>query len=119
MLADSAPKGETADYSWKQSEDEVEVTFKKEGLQKGDKKYVKVAFGRKRLRVEVKDQVIIDSSLAGNTTADECTWTLSDGVLQVTLAKADEGTWSMSQPFLNHFSSQHLRFVFRSQVNEA
>ncbi|CAK9018217.1 unnamed protein product [Durusdinium trenchii] len=93
MLADSAPKGETADYSWKQSEDEVEVTFKKEGLQKGDKKYVKVAFGRKRLRVEVKDQVIIDSSLAGNTTADECTWTLSDGVLQVTLAKADEGTW--------------------------
>jgi len=28
-------------------------------------------------------QVIIDSTLAGNTTADECTWTLSDGVLQV------------------------------------
>ena len=27
-------------------------------------------------------QVIIDSALAGNTTADECTWTLSDGVLQ-------------------------------------
>lgn len=93
MLADAAPKGETADYSWKQSEDEVEVTFKKEGLQKGDKKYVKVAFGRKRLRVEVKEEVIIDSTLAGNTTADECTWTLSDGVLQVTLAKADEGSW--------------------------
>ena len=70
-----------------------------------------VAFGRKRLRVEVKEeaprdlliwsdfgfgifwycfalvaaflQVIIDSALAGTTTADECTWTLSDGVLQV------------------------------------
>ena len=26
--------------------------------------------------------MIIDSPLAGNTTADECTWTLSDGVLQ-------------------------------------
>ncbi|CAE7247263.1 Tnni3k [Symbiodinium pilosum] len=88
-----APQGETADYSWKQSEDEVEVTFKKDGLQKGDKKYVKVCFGRKRLKVSVKDQVIIDSSLAGNTTTDECTWTLSDGILQVTLAKADADTW--------------------------
>jgi len=48
---------------------------------------------KKRLRVEVKQEGIIDSALAGNTTADECTWTLSDGVLQVTLAKADEGTW--------------------------
>ncbi|CAJ1394501.1 unnamed protein product [Effrenium voratum] len=93
MMQDAAPEGETADYSWKQSEDEVEVTFKKDDLQKGDKRYVKVAFGRKRLKVEVKDQVIIDSPLAGNTTADECTWTLSDGVLQVTLAKADGETW--------------------------
>ncbi|CAE7231290.1 Tnni3k [Symbiodinium natans] len=92
-LAADAPQGETADYSWKQSEDEVEVTFKKDGLQKGDKKFVKVAFGRKRLKVSVKDQVIIDSALAGNTTADECTWTLSDGILQVTLAKADGDTW--------------------------
>jgi len=93
MMAES-PKGETADYSWKQSEDEVEVTFKQEGLQKGDKKYVKVAFGRKRLKVSVKDQVIIDSPLAGNTTEDECTWTLSDGILQVTLVKEDGDTWS-------------------------
>ena len=67
-----APKGETADYSWKQARNVVlccfkrymssaslkmrwrpsnpfesiqkrvyEVTFKKDGLQKGDKKYVK------------------------------------------------------------------------------
>lgn len=34
-------------------------------------------------RVKMPPQVIIDSTLAGNTTADECTWTLSDGVLQV------------------------------------
>eukprot|EP00440_Ansanella_granifera_P065397 gb/GFBE01070928.1/.p1 GENE.gb/GFBE01070928.1/~~gb/GFBE01070928.1/.p1 ORF type:complete len:305 (+),score=84.59 gb/GFBE01070928.1/:1-915(+) len=93
MLADATPKGETADYSWKQSEDEVEVTLKKEGLQKGDKKLVKVVFSRQRLKVEVKGEVVIDSALAGTTNADECTWTLSDGVVQLTLAKANEETW--------------------------
>eukprot|EP00931_Biecheleriopsis_adriatica_P069176 TRINITY_DN43051_c0_g1_i1.p1 TRINITY_DN43051_c0_g1~~TRINITY_DN43051_c0_g1_i1.p1 ORF type:complete len:305 (+),score=75.64 TRINITY_DN43051_c0_g1_i1:91-1005(+) len=93
MLGDSAPKGETAEYSWKQTEDEVEVTFKKEGLQKGDKKLVKVVFSRQRLKVEVKGEVIIDSELAASTNTDENTWTLSDGVLQVTLSKASEETW--------------------------
>jgi len=95
MLADSAPKGETAEYSWKQNDEEVEVTFKKEGLQKGDKKLVKVSFSSKRLKVEVKGEVIIDSALEGATTPDENTWTLSDGVLQVTLSKANEGeSWN-------------------------
>ena len=32
---------------------------------------------------QMTPQVIIDSGLAGTTTTDECTWTLSDGVLQV------------------------------------
>jgi len=95
-LADAALKGgETAEYSWKQNDEEVEVTFKKEGLQKGDKKNVKVAFSSKRLKVEIKGEVIIDSALDGATTPDENTWTLSDGVLQVTLSKAEEGeTWT-------------------------
>lgn len=93
MLADSAPTGETEQYKWRQTSDEVEVTFKKEGLQKGDVKLVKIAFGRQKLKVEVKGEVLLDSALAAPTHADESTWTLSDGVLQVTLAKAGEDTW--------------------------
>ncbi|CAE8643396.1 unnamed protein product [Polarella glacialis] len=93
-LKENIAKGETDDYAWRQTEEEVEVTFKKEGLEKGDKKLVKVVFGRQKLKVEIKGEVVIDAVLAGTTTTDECLWTLSDGVLQVTLSKADESTWN-------------------------
>lgn len=93
MLQDAAPTGETDKYTWRQTEEEVEVTFKKEGLQKGDKKLVKVTFARQRLKVEVKGEVLIDAALFSQTNTDENTWTLSDGVLQVTLAKTDSDNW--------------------------
>lgn len=94
MLQEAAPTGETDQYKWCQKEDEVEVTFKKEGLLKGDKKLVKVVFKRQQLKVEAKGEVLIDSALFGPTNPDESTWTLSDGVLQVTLSKANEESWS-------------------------
>jgi len=94
MLDQSAPKGDTDKYAWRQTEEEVEVTFKKEGLQKGDKTVVKVVFARERLKVEAKGDVLIDSRLHAPTNVDECTWTLSDGELQVTLAKAEATSWT-------------------------
>jgi len=94
MMDQSAPSGDTDKYAWRQTEEEVEVTFKKEGLQKGDKKVVKVVFARERLKVEAKGDVLIDSKLHAPTNVDECTWTLSDGELQVTLAKAEPTSWT-------------------------
>lgn len=94
MLQDAVPKGETEQYAWRQADEEVEITFKKDGLQKGDKKAVKVTFGRNKLKVEAKGDVLIDAELFASTTPDESTWTLSDGVLQVTLTKAESATWS-------------------------
>jgi len=93
MGDDAAPKGETEEYKWRQEDDEVEVTFKKEGLQKSDVKLVKVTFQRQRLKVDVKGEVLVDANLFGITTPDECTWTVSDGVLQVTLVKASSDRW--------------------------
>jgi len=90
---EDAAQGETAQYSWRQADDEVEVTFKKEGLQKGDKKAVKVSFHKQKLKVEAKGEVLIDDDLFAATTPDEATWTLSDGVLQVTLTKAEPTNW--------------------------
>merc|ERR1719373_1156848 len=94
MLQQEGAKGETDQYRWRQTEEEVEVTFKKEGLQKGDKKAVKVVFARERLKVEAKGDVLIDSKLHAPTNVDECTWTPSDGELQVTLAKAEPTSWT-------------------------
>merc|ERR1712039_753863 len=93
-LNDGPPKGETDKYAWRQTDEEVEITFKKEGLQKGDKKLVKVAFARQRLKVECQGEVLFDAALGGLTQPDESTWTLSDGVLQVNLAKVESETWA-------------------------
>lgn len=92
-MEDNVPKGETDQYRWRQAEEEVEVTFKKEGLEKGDKKAVKVKFLRQHLCVEVKGEALFDGELYGATTPEDSTWTLSDGVLQVTLCKAETETW--------------------------
>lgn len=91
-MLEHAPTGETEAYKWRQTSDEVEVTFKCE-LQKSEKKLVKVTFKRQQLKVEVKGEVVIDAQLFMPCTVDECTWTLSDGVLQVNLAKAEEENW--------------------------
>lgn len=93
MLQDKEAKGETEQYRWRQVEDEVEVTFKKEGISKGDKGGVKVTFGRQKLKVEFKGEVLLEGGLYGTTHPDECTWTLSDGVLQVNLSKAGDVSW--------------------------
>lgn len=90
---EAAPTGETEAYRWRQTDEEVEVTFKKEGLQRGDKKLVRVAFARQRVTVDVKGEVLLDAELCGRTHPDESTWTLSDGVLQLSLAKADAESW--------------------------
>jgi len=90
---DAAAEGETEQYAWRQAGDEVEITFKKDGLVKGDKKAVKVSFGRQKLKVEARGDVLIDAELYAATAADESTWTLSDGVLQVTLTKEEADNW--------------------------
>jgi len=92
-LADATPKGETDQYHWRQENDEVEITFKKEGLQKSDAKQVNVVFQRQKLKVVVKGETLLDATLFAATQADECTWTLSDGVIQVTLTKAEDISW--------------------------
>jgi len=92
MLEDSAPKGETDAYVWRQTDEEVEITFKRDDFL-GHKKLVKVVFSRSHLKATFKEETLIDADLNGTTHADECTWTLSDGVLQVTLAKAENLSW--------------------------
>lgn len=92
-MPEQESKGETEQYRWREAGDDIEVTFKKEGISKGDKAAVKVSFGRQKLKVELKGEVLLDGALYGTTHPDESTWTLSDGVLQVTLSKASESSW--------------------------
>lgn len=94
MDMDKKPEGETEAYTWKQTSDEVEITFKKEGLQKSDTKQVKVTFNRMKIKVEIKGESVLQGNFPYPTDPDCSTWTLMDGILQVTLAKDNDGeTW--------------------------
>lgn len=74
-------------YSWTQQEDAVEITIP---VAKGTKaKAVKVGFGTAKLTVVVAGEEIIAGKLAGPVDVDECTWTVADNVLEITLAKVD------------------------------
>lgn len=89
-----AISGETNSYTWKQTDDEIEITFKREGLQKSDAKLVKVEFSPTRIKVDVKGEILMDGSLRHTIDSSGSAWTISDGILQVTLTKAKvDETW--------------------------
>merc|ERR1719498_1516840 len=91
--AEEAASGDTETYAWKQVGDDIEITFKRTDLSKADKASVKVNFARQHLKAVVKGDVLIDAELAGQIVPDDSTWTLSDGVLQLTMEKANSGPW--------------------------
>lgn len=97
MDMDMKPAGETEAYTWRQTGEDVEITFKKEGLTKADAKQVKVEIKKQKIKVDVKGEILLQGNFPHATDPDCSTWTLSDGILQVTLAKSDDNgppeTW--------------------------
>ena len=88
-------------YSWTQTPEDVTVT-----IDLGDKSVhgrdIEVVFKPKHLRVALRskpDEPFVDGELTKTISVDDSTWTLSDGVIEVTLAKGvdscgdEEGKW--------------------------
>jgi hypothetical protein len=77
---------------WEQSISDVTVTVPlPPGVQK---RSLSVGFRRQGLSVSLTGGVIIaDAALGGRIQTDECTWTLSDGAVCVTLEKAENKVW--------------------------
>lgn len=91
---DKAPAvGDTEKYSWiDESSEEVEVKFKcAEAFAKKD---VSVRFMKDKMTVKVKDDVLFDEKLYRAIEASECSWSIVDKTLVVTLSKKDETVWS-------------------------
>lgn len=87
-------EGETDAYKWIQTGDEVEITFKREDIQRSDTTLVRVTFHSKKIKVEFKGQVLMEGSLQHRIDAESSTWTVSDGILQLTLAKTPCEAWT-------------------------
>ena len=89
-------QGESELYSWKQTDEDVEVRVKGGPEGKGAAKRVKVSYGSgDRLEVKVDGGVVLFlSPLFARVTPDDCAWTLDSGEVVVTLEKVDSKPWS-------------------------
>ena len=84
---------ESAQYTWQQDAEDVEITSPHVDVQPRDKKMVNVTLTRQRLRVVAKNEVLVDTTLFAPIRPAEATWTLSGGALQVTLVKEKHRHW--------------------------
>jgi len=91
--APSSVEGGTADYTWRDIDsEEIEVTFtKKAGT--FAKKDVTVAFQPRHLHVAIAGKSLFDGELSDSVDVQNCTWSMVDGALQVSLMKKNEGPW--------------------------
>jgi len=93
--------GDEENYSWRDSnQEEMEVTFKysKDGDENAafTKKDVKVNFPvnqTKPLVVSIAGKELLSAELFHGVQTDECTWSIVDKKLVVTLMKKQEGKW--------------------------
>lgn len=87
--------GDEEHYSWRDTnEEEMEVTFKYDGA--FAKKDVKVTFPvnqTKPLVVSIAGKELLKDELFHGVESDECTWSIVDKTLVVTLMKKQEGKW--------------------------
>lgn len=84
-------KGETEAYSWEDKGEEVEIIVKGKDFKKSD---VKITFKTKHLTVKIGSEVVFDEELYGNVSCEDCTWTLVDGGIDVTLLKRSALVWN-------------------------
>ena len=84
-------------YTWTQTEDDVEVRVMK-GIpqEKGGKKRIKVAYGKgDALVVKVDGEELVNvTPLFDKVTPDECSWSLDNGTLVISMEKANSKAWS-------------------------
>lgn len=83
--------GDSENYSWRDVDgEEIEVSFKCSDVTKKD---VKVVFTNKRLKVTIKGEDVFDNELFSAIEPSDCTWSVMDKALQVTLMKKSEKQW--------------------------
>jgi len=95
--AGAGGEADAGTFKWSQTDEEVELKF---AVAKGTKsKYIKVNFGRQKIRVTVAGTTLVDGKTGGDIVVDESTYTLQDDPdgngreLCISLGKADASNW--------------------------
>tara|TARA_B110001452_G_scaffold190169_2_gene160364 strand:+ start:272 stop:1285 length:1014 start_codon:yes stop_codon:yes gene_type:complete len=89
-------KGSGDKYSWTQTDEDLEVRVQGAPTVKGAAKRVSVSYGRgESLTVTIDSVVVVGIvRLFDRVTPDECSWSLDNGEVVVTLEKADPRAWT-------------------------
>lgn len=85
--------GPRAQVSWTQDDGVVEVLFQRAELRRCDARSLSCEFSTRRLVISVKGKPLMDLELYGRIRPEQSTWRLSQGALQVVLAKAEDSEW--------------------------
>jgi len=84
--------GDGDGYNWTQNVEDVEVNVPVPAGTRG--KDIKVNYATTKVTIDVKDGKSIPLALFAKVAPDGCSWSLSDGVVTLTLEKMNEGeTW--------------------------
>ena len=89
--SDDGQHQEGEGYTWSQAGEEVEVRVPVPAGTKA--KALKVKFSNCALSVAVGADMVLDGKLSGSIDVDECTWTVADDVLEITLTRHDSASW--------------------------
>lgn len=85
------------DVDFTQDMEDLEIIFKRGFLKKGERRECSIKFGKQKVKIVVKGETLIDTELFAPIRPEDCTWTLSDGELTVTLAKVEPKEWTSLQ----------------------
>jgi len=93
-IREAARKSGFGDVTWMQDDSVVEITFKKAFLRCGETSSLNVSILPKRLQIQVKaGTVVFEADLFAPVKPDESKWTVSDGLVKVTLHKVEKTDW--------------------------
>lgn len=78
---------DTTGYTWKQTQEELEMSFDGHQLSAAEAKTANVVIKSKHLTIKLKNKTVFDDDLWEAVRPEESTWSVSDGLLTLNLQK--------------------------------
>ncbi|XP_059613236.1 nudC domain-containing protein 1 [Phlebotomus argentipes] len=88
-IVDDIPNVQEEDYTWKQTDEDIVITFRER--EEAEKSDYQVKFIGKEISVQFKEDIVLKGELFAEIDKDLTTWNLHNKSFQVTLVKSVEG----------------------------
>eukprot|EP00747_Dinoflagellata_sp_TGD_P182619 gnl/TRDRNA2_/TRDRNA2_36936_c0_seq1.p1 gnl/TRDRNA2_/TRDRNA2_36936_c0~~gnl/TRDRNA2_/TRDRNA2_36936_c0_seq1.p1 ORF type:complete len:715 (-),score=203.57 gnl/TRDRNA2_/TRDRNA2_36936_c0_seq1:51-2159(-) len=82
-----------ASLAWQQQDNLVTIEIRGPFLQESEQRLVDANFASQSVKVEYGGMELLDLELFAEVVSGDCSWSLEDGVIKVTLPKRDPASW--------------------------